>query len=166
MLQLCSCESAAKHSAAKHRLGSGHRIWQRKDQSYKLPCCLLQLMTDNVTAFSDKPLVAAAGKLVPVRKILVGKAMCRRQALGNRQSVNGNRGLKIGNSQSNTGNGMNKVEQARVQAACTCTPLPPAVTDLLGSCGSQAPLQRVYKSPAPTSPVICSSVCTYSWLRL
>ena len=42
----------------------------------------------------------------------------------------------------------------------TCTPLPPAVQILFGSWGSQAPPHRVYESPAPTSPVICSAVRT------
>ena len=44
----------------------------------------------------------------------------------------------------------------QVGICLTCTPLPPAVQSLLGSCGSHAPPQKVYKSPAPTSPVICT----------
>lgn len=40
-------------------------------------------------------------------------------------------------------------------ASSTWMPLPPAVQSLLGSWGSHAPPQSVYRSPAPTSPVIC-----------
>lgn len=58
-------------------------------------------MANNVTGYADKPSVAAAGQLQPVRKVLtISKAMGNRQAIGNESvaignwhSVSGNRGL-------------------------------------------------------------------------